>query len=575
MINSRFKKFDKQYLFSSALFFLFIFLAISNYAWLQSNKIAPFWDESHHMTTAIKYAESFYSSNIWHAVKIKHNDYPPFFYLISIPFNLILGNSPAALVQTNLIFMAVLIFSVYKIGQTLFNKKIGFLATFLVCVFPMVFGTSRMFLLDFPVTAMVSLSIYFLIKSNYFHNIKYSIFFAVSLWFGLLTKETFFIFLLGPICYVFYRIVCSEFLDKKNRIAKFILSISAGVILSLPYYLNFITQYFANDRGQTMLYWTFYHIACTPFYRITLAVGLIVSITAFFLLKKIKLSLLPVNILAIFVIVVSAYLYDNELAVKITWYTLNLKDQIGWFFLFLVFILFPFFLIRKLHSTFLLFWIIIPYIFFTFCFWFDYPIRWQSRYVIPFLPAFALMLASMTYEIKRKSTRLILLCLMIILGFVQYFFISFEPPIRNIRINSIINEIYLPKDNWWLMHRPVKRNYWRVLEMLKWVRDDGILINKEINVGLLVNTDEINSETLTYYVTANHLPIEIIKNDSSRLFESDYIITLSHPYAWHWEFERHKILKLYKIFQVSHQNYQLVKEFKKLNNYLYVYKKVS
>lgn len=566
------------------LFLLFLFCGINNYLWLSANKISPFWDESRHLTTTIKYIDSILeSSNILKSIWRIDNIYPPLFYLVSIPIGLIWGNSINVLAMSNLIFLAILIFSVYKIGLMLFNKNVGLLAAFMTAMSPMVFGISRVYLLDFPVMAMVSLSIYLLIASHFFSNRQYSILFGLSLALGMLTKENFFIFLLGPTFYVLYRAFSTDAKsEKKQKMANSSMSFAIGVIISLPFYLKNIHNYFFTGRGAHLFFFLFlrfgYFLVNHPIYQTVLISVIFLLLIALFLFKIIKSKAnLYFGILILILPFILSYpfcRYNKDVFLKLTWYAFNLKDQIGLPFLLTFLICLPFFLCSKENNIFLILWIILPYCFSTFCLFFDYLIRWQSRFAIPYLPAIAIISAAVIFDIKSKFFRIATVCLILILGLIQFFNISFGLPIKNERLNILIKRFTLPEQtNWWLMHRPVRGNYWNVAEILNWIKNDSKKEKAVIN--LLVNTGEINVETFSYYVLANSLPFEIhgaIGPKDPKLVKSDYVIILSNPKDWHWKFEHSKIQELYNYFETVSADYVLVKEFNKFNDKLYIYK---
>lgn len=90
----------------------------------------------------------------------------------------------------NSFFLWILLMSIYGIGSILYDKNVGLLAAFLTPLFSMVFGHSRMALLDYPLMCMVSLSFFLLLKTNGFSSLFYSCLFGVAFGLSELTKET-------------------------------------------------------------------------------------------------------------------------------------------------------------------------------------------------------------------------------------------------------------------------------------------------------------------------------------------------------------------------------------------------
>ncbi|MBU1862068.1 MAG: glycosyltransferase family 39 protein, partial [Candidatus Omnitrophica bacterium] len=76
---------------------------------------------------------------------------------------------------------------------------------FLLYMYPLIFESFRQFQLDSPLTAMVALSILFLIKCNDFTSRKYSLLLGVSLGWGMLVKGQVILYIIWPLCFVLYR----------------------------------------------------------------------------------------------------------------------------------------------------------------------------------------------------------------------------------------------------------------------------------------------------------------------------------------------------------------------------------
>ncbi|MHC1587260.1 MAG: ArnT family glycosyltransferase, partial [Candidatus Syntropharchaeia archaeon] len=131
------------------------------------------------------------------------NYYPPFFHLSSIPLYFLFGFSEDVAIATNLIFYAVLVFSVFKIGEIFKDKETGSLAAILVSFYPLLLILQREYMLDFALTAMCALALLLLLKSDCFRNPLISAIFGIT--FGLceLTKWSAFVFILPAIFAVF------------------------------------------------------------------------------------------------------------------------------------------------------------------------------------------------------------------------------------------------------------------------------------------------------------------------------------------------------------------------------------
>lgn len=165
-----------------------------------------------------------------------NNYYPPLFNFVSVPFLLMFGKHPNNANLANLIFFVILVLSVYGISKEYKNSSAGFFTILILLSFPRIISFSRTYTLDFALTAMVCLSIYFLIKAKNFTKRNETIFFGLTLALGMLTKWTFICFVIGPMIYI----ILSDLTRKNGRkiVTNAIISISIGIAISSVWYFG-------------------------------------------------------------------------------------------------------------------------------------------------------------------------------------------------------------------------------------------------------------------------------------------------------------------------------------------------
>ncbi len=189
------------------LILLLLFLLINNIAWYQLGGRPLHWDSSVHLTESLnanRVGENSSQSLFKEYLNISWY-YPPFVSYVSVPFYKIFGESKGTAFFVMSVFLLVLVISVYGITLRLYNKKTAILSAFLISMCPIVIHFSRDFMLDLPLAAMVSLSIYLLLASYEFKSARNSILFGISLGLGILTRWTFIFFLIVPFIYSFIR----------------------------------------------------------------------------------------------------------------------------------------------------------------------------------------------------------------------------------------------------------------------------------------------------------------------------------------------------------------------------------
>lgn len=202
----------------SILCALLLFHAVCNYAWLKQDNTPLWFDFGLYFDRSIQIFHAI-QSNFYSFIKAltgvnefagSYHPYRVMLPLISVPFYFIFGLSEHTAVMTMMIFFGILLFSIYGIGKILFNPAAGLLSSFIVSFYPLTYWFSRHYAPEFVVMAIAALSVYLLIKSDNFENRIYSILFGVSFSVGLLSKEHFAVFLIGPLSYTVYKIFRNE-----------------------------------------------------------------------------------------------------------------------------------------------------------------------------------------------------------------------------------------------------------------------------------------------------------------------------------------------------------------------------
>jgi len=181
----------KDYFF---IFVIWLFHAVLNVWFIFKDTRPPAWDQSTHLILSLMYSRG-------SSILLTSNYYPPLFHVISAP----LSSSYDISICINFVFLAILLFSIYGIGKTLFNREVGLLSALIISFYPFLIAIQRDFLLDFSLVSIISLSLYFLFKTENFKNTKYSILFGVSVGCALLIKWTAIFFLIAPVIWVLWQ----------------------------------------------------------------------------------------------------------------------------------------------------------------------------------------------------------------------------------------------------------------------------------------------------------------------------------------------------------------------------------
>ena len=359
---------EKGWIYVILLFLLIAFHCVNNYIILSLDNTPLIYDANGFFQRSIGYYR-----NIKEIFSVR-SARPPLFMLTSLPLYFLFGVTPDIAVMTNLVFLFILLLSVYGIGKKLFNKDTGLLAAFILSTYPIIFGFSRIYMQDIALTAMVTLSILLLILTENFSNRKYSLLFGLTAALGVLTRHAYPIFLIGPCLYFLLIPFFEKNVERKRVIINATLSLAlCFLIVSFWYIPNiaFALNYFSSGD-------------ITPR-----------SLNQIFPFSK-----------------ESSLYYLSALS--------NSQIFPVYFLLFLVSLVFL--AIRRVKKiVFLLVWIIVSYII-TSSLGDKIP-----RYTIPYLPAVALITALGVNIIEKKKIRKILISLIVFFGLIQFFFVSYMP----------------------------------------------------------------------------------------------------------------------------------------------------
>lgn len=364
------------------LFILILFHIVNNSIWLGLDTTPAAWDQASHLNFSLDYWEvlrNFFTNPWWRILDVSHF-YPPLIHIFSIPFTTLFPvNQSADWPVISLTFFWILtLWSVYKIGEHLSSVKTGLVAVTLLSLFNFWVNMSRQFLLDIPLTAFITLAIYLLLKTERFTNRFYAVLFTVCCGLGMLTRWNFAFFVFPLVIATIFVKSPNQYPTKKFswwciRLALLLLIFFA---IAGPWYLwNFANMFrgFSNNM------------------QVAVREG------------------------------------DPPIFSFASWiyYITTLSHQIGLIFFIAFIILLILALVSKNYRQKLIFvlaWFFSAYVIMSL-------IRNKDpRYTFPYLPAVALIIATVLTEHKSRIIKNIVTTILIIFGFIQYFVYSYAPP---------------------------------------------------------------------------------------------------------------------------------------------------
>jgi 4-amino-4-deoxy-L-arabinose transferase-like glycosyltransferase len=243
--------------FNIALAGILLFHALFNIVWQRLNTAPPTWDGAGHLSLAFTYADkivSFFKFNgdasLLDLIRVS-TYYPPLLHFLGGIVFLVFGRNYEHALLLETVFLLLAIVFLYKIIRYKFPDKpaLALVSSLIFSLLPGLWGESRQFHLDVPLTAMLLVSYYFLIKSDSLKSRKYSLLFFVAFALTQLTKWYGFVYLAVPFIYeVLIKAKQAKELLNKARIYNILYGSAIVLLVALPWYFFNLQTILANVK---------------------------------------------------------------------------------------------------------------------------------------------------------------------------------------------------------------------------------------------------------------------------------------------------------------------------------------
>lgn len=595
--------YTKRHIYIFALLSLVLFHAINNWIWVVSNITLLGWDPLSHLAKTLIYNDILQHINVrtlFSALTWPWNR-PPLPFLTTVPFYRLFGISTDVAQMSNCVYLAVLLSSVYGIGRILYDRKVGLFAAFLVSFYPILFGISRLYYVDYPLTSMTALSIYLLLKADGFHNRKWSLLLGVALGLGLLTKWPFISFIGAPLAYVTVRSGALSRLrdiswhdrEASSSTQRLLTSpwvhIAGALLLSLAWYLpnwdrlsGFLLGPWLIVASWMLLSGTFYFVSRRPSQGANLlsAVmlgGTIASVWALpnigFAQRFVRVVYGGVNLVSKELSLLDPAFYGRYVGAMVT-------EQLSPLY-FSALLLACFLLVwgalkrtsvrnavrgMSDRAWILVLWFVVPLLIYSFS------QTWSSRFDIGLLPAAALITAQGLMGLRINWLRSALISLFVICGIGQFVMLSYNGPYwisqRMVFSVPILGEMRLLAHGRFIMPPSTEwtdARYWVGPQVLSSISEE---MGGSAELGLLVNDIHLNADTLRYLTLLKFGEIEVrdLGREESgqyvylQIFSSDYVL-LSTDSSRLSDGAAEAVRRVYESPQIFNQVFELREEY--------------
>jgi 4-amino-4-deoxy-L-arabinose transferase-like glycosyltransferase len=175
-----------------------VFFVISAW-WVAVDRAVPDFDSGRHLFFAFTARDALHSGDLGYSFST-FNNYPPGVHLLGGIAALIGGVriAPPVIAQ-NLVYLPLLAAGCYGVGRLAYGSLAGLLAVVFALGTPMLISQLHVFMLDAPEAAMVAVSVWAILASDRFARPGISAIAGLLCAIGMLTKQTFPIFVGGVI----------------------------------------------------------------------------------------------------------------------------------------------------------------------------------------------------------------------------------------------------------------------------------------------------------------------------------------------------------------------------------------
>ena len=213
--------------------------------WTGQNPLPDgYQNEFLHVGNTFDLYESIVELDWWHIRWYAYTSYWPWgFYAVPMVLLLPFGKSIQMLVLSNVLYLAVLMWSMLRLGKRFSSP----LSVYLLLLTPAVFGASTRFEPNFANVAMTALGLLCLVESTYFQNRKWSIAWGLVFGSALMIDRLTVLFYLGPAClYVFTKVKWSDGRVRRSVLYSLLLFLGC----TLAYYREFFIRHSSELLSQ-------------------------------------------------------------------------------------------------------------------------------------------------------------------------------------------------------------------------------------------------------------------------------------------------------------------------------------
>ena len=184
---------------------IILFFVSTNLIWFTMDQVPPWWDQAQYLRESVNLYDKLTNEGVlsfYNAFTDAMKERAPLIAVVPIPFYLLLGKKYISALAANLLFIILGNFYFYKLGALVSKKRDALVGVFILNLFPLIFGLSREFLVEYGLMTLVVVWVYYFLKSDCFENRKYSLVLGICTGLGMLMKVSFPLYIIAPMLFL-------------------------------------------------------------------------------------------------------------------------------------------------------------------------------------------------------------------------------------------------------------------------------------------------------------------------------------------------------------------------------------
>jgi len=211
-------------------------MAIVTAVWVSIDRRPPESDHANHLERALRCHRSLAEggSSAIQAILLESSFYPPLVTCLAGLLYFVAPVTPMTAQALMMAFLALGVAALFALGRRLLDAEAGLLAAFFFATAPFVVLSLTNFQLDIPLAAMVALTLSLLARDDAFSRWTWSATLGVVLGLGLLTKPTFWTYVLPAVLWSAWPAWRAP--DRRHRLTLLGVTLVIAAALALPWY---------------------------------------------------------------------------------------------------------------------------------------------------------------------------------------------------------------------------------------------------------------------------------------------------------------------------------------------------